>query len=121
MRALTEYEEHRLRENISRGRHVALVDSTFEIIAFEEGLSELSAAIREVGEVVSTLPSPGDAPESQIRFSLLVASDLSSSEIAERLDFSDTHVRLVIAATTSPSSNSSEAVSKPSQVEPPVP
>ena len=123
LRALTEYEEHRLRENISRGRHVALVDSTFEIIAFEEGLSELSEAIREVGEVVSTLPSPGDAPESQIRFSLLVASDLSSDDIAERLDFPDTQVRLVIAGTTSSSSNSPEETatseeSKPSQAGP---
>jgi two-component system chemotaxis sensor kinase CheA len=47
LRALTEYEEHRLRENIRRGRHISLVDSTFEISAFEEGLSELSRAVRE--------------------------------------------------------------------------
>ena len=36
LRALTEYEEHRLRENLQRGRHLSLVDSTFEIIAFED-------------------------------------------------------------------------------------
>src|SRR5262245_25632195 len=75
LRALTEYEEHRLRENIRRGRNICLIDSTFEIISFEEGLSQLTAAIREVGEVLSTLPAPGEAPEAQIRFSLLVASD----------------------------------------------
>ncbi len=95
LRALTEYEEHRLRENVRRGRHVSLVGATFEIIAFEEGLSELSAAVREVGEVVSTLPSPGDAPESQIRFSLLVATDVSADQLAERLDISDASVRAV--------------------------
>lgn len=95
LRALTEYEEHRLRESIRRGRHLTLVDSTFEIIAFEEGLAELSGAIREVGEVVSTLPSPGDAPESQIRFSLLVASDVPVASLAARLDFPDTEVRSV--------------------------
>ena len=98
LRALTEYEEHRLRENIARGRHLALVDSTFEIIAFEEGLSELSSAIREVGEVVSTLPSPGDAPESQIRFSLLVATDLPADQLAARLDLSGASVREVLRA-----------------------
>lgn len=86
LRALTEYEEHRLKENLRRGRHLALVDSTFEIIAFEEGLSELSSAVREVGEVVSTLPSPGDAPESQIRFSLLVATEIDVQHLAARLD-----------------------------------
>ncbi len=93
LRALTEYEEHRLRENIRRGRQIALVDSIFEIASFEDGLSELSSAIREVGEVVSTLPSPGDAPESQIRFSLLVATALQPDRLRERLDFPDTQVQ----------------------------
>jgi len=95
LRALTEYEEHRLRENLRRGRHLALVDSTFEMIAFEEGLSELSVAVREVGEVVSTLPSPGAAPESQIRFSLLVATEIDPERLASRLDFPNTEVQLV--------------------------
>lgn len=93
LRALTEYEEHRLRENIGRGRHIALVDSIFEIASFEDGLSELSGAMREVGEVVSTLPSPGDAPESQIRFSLLVATDIEPDQLRDRLDFPDTTVQ----------------------------
>lgn len=108
LRALTEYEEHRLRENLHRGRQLALVDSTFEIIAFEEGLAELSGAIREVGEVVSTLPSPGEAPESQIRFSLLVASDLSSVDLAARLEFPDTRVRSVFANSGDFASDESE-------------
>ncbi|MGH0034348.1 MAG: chemotaxis protein CheW [Myxococcota bacterium] len=95
MRALTEYEEHRLRENLRRGRHIGLVDTMFEIIAFEEGLAELSSAIREVGEVISTLPSPGETPESQIRFSLLVATDVGIDELSGRLDFSETEVRSV--------------------------
>ncbi len=95
LRALTEYEEHRLRENIRRGRHIWLVDATFEIISFEEGLNRLVSAIREVGEVLSTLPTPGDAPEAQIRFSLLVASDTPSSEVVSRLGLPANAVRLV--------------------------
>jgi two-component system chemotaxis sensor kinase CheA len=95
LRALTEYEEHRLRENLARGRHIALVDSTFEIASFEDGLSELSGAVREIGEVVSTLPSPGDAPESQIRFSLLVATEFDPDRLRARLDYPNTHVELV--------------------------
>jgi len=98
LRALTEYEEHRLRQNIRRGRHIALVDATFEIIAFEDGLSELSAAIRENGEVLSTLPAPGEAPESQIRFSLLVATQLAPEALGERLDFPSASVRPVLRA-----------------------
>jgi two-component system chemotaxis sensor kinase CheA len=96
LRALTEYEEHRLRENIERGRHIVLVESTFEIISFEEGLSELSAAIREIGEVLSTLPAPGETPESQIRFSLLSATDLPLGELSSRLNFPNAGVRSVL-------------------------
>jgi two-component system chemotaxis sensor kinase CheA len=95
LRALTEYEEHRLRENLRRGRHIALVDSTFEIASFEEGLSDLSGAVREVGEVVSTLPSPGAAPESQIRFSLLVATEVDPDRLRDRLDYPDTEVQSI--------------------------
>ena len=56
---------------------------------------ELAAAIREVGEVLSTLPTPGEAPEAQIRFSLLVASDAPTSEVVSRLGLPASAVRLV--------------------------
>jgi two-component system chemotaxis sensor kinase CheA len=108
IRALTEYEEHRLRENLGRGRGIALVDTMFEIIAFEEGLTELSAAVREVGEVISTLPSPGETPESQIRFSLLVAMDIPAQQLSARLAFSDTEVRVVRESGSAPLAAASE-------------
>ncbi len=113
LRALTEYEEHRLRENIQRGRHIMLVGSTFEIMSFDEGLSELSDAIRAMGEVLSTLPAPGDTPESQIRFSLLVASDLNIAELTEALDFPDAEVQSVRVG-----SPTAGAESKPTEPEP---
>jgi two-component system chemotaxis sensor kinase CheA len=99
LRALTEYEEHRLRENLRRGRQIALVDAPFEIKTFEEGLAELSGALRAGGEVLSTLPSPGESGESQIRFSLLVASDWDEAELAARVDFPGASVRTVRART----------------------
>jgi len=110
---LTEYEEHRLRENIQRGRHIMLVGSTFEIMSFDEGLSELSDAIRAMGEVLSTLPAPGDTPESQIRFSLLVASDLNIAELTEALDFPDAEVQSVRVG-----GPTAGAESKPAEPEP---
>jgi two-component system chemotaxis sensor kinase CheA len=95
LRALTEYEEHRLRENVRRGRRILLVEASFEILAFDEGLAELTAAAREAGEVLSTLPSPGAAPESQIRFGLLAASALDAEALRTRLDFPRATVRTV--------------------------
>jgi two-component system chemotaxis sensor kinase CheA len=94
--ALTEYEEHRLREGLRRGRRITLVDVSFDLACFEEGLSELTTAIRESGEVISTLPTPGESPESQIRFSLLAASELAASELASRLEIPERAVRDVL-------------------------
>jgi two-component system chemotaxis sensor kinase CheA len=123
LRALTEYEEHRLRENLRRGRHIWLVDATFEIISFEEGLSRLAAAIREVGEVLSTLPTPGEASDAQIRFSLLVASDAAASEVVGRLGLPASAVRVVrpggAAAAAGPAASPQPPTQSPPQQQPP--
>jgi two-component system chemotaxis sensor kinase CheA len=114
LRALTEYEEHRLRESLARGRRIHLVETCFEMVSFEEGLHELASAIREVGEVISTLPSPGDAPESQIRFSLIVAVDLDVRELASRLELEEGAVRAVGGGTRVGAAGSREPAPAPS-------
>ncbi len=127
LRALTEYEEHRLRENLRRGRRLFLVDTSFEILSFEEGLAELSEAIRGAGELVSTLPSPGEAPESQIRFSLLVATPLGETELGEQLDFPGATLRAVNEPALAPAESAGaaaapvEAVEDVSPLEAPAP
>jgi len=113
LRALTEYEEHRLRENVRRGRRIQIVEASFDILSFEEGLAELTAAIREVGEVLSTLPSPGESPESQIRFSLLVATELDPATLGARLELAPEAVR--------PASRAAAAQRAPARAEAPAP
>jgi two-component system chemotaxis sensor kinase CheA len=93
--ALTEYEEHRLRESLARDRNVLLAEATFEILSFEEGLAELTQGLAGMGEVLSTLPAPGECAESQIRFSLLVASERSAEEIAAALELPGVSIRRV--------------------------
>ena len=93
LRALTEYEESRLRDSLSRGRGLYVIEVDLELAAFEESLNELTRAIQEVGEVISTLPSPGAGSESGIRFLLLAASDLGAAELAERLELDAAAVR----------------------------
>lgn len=95
LRALTEYEEHRLRENLRRGRALYQVEAGFELLAFEEGLAELTEAARALGEVVSTLPAPGAQPDAQIRFSLLVASEHPADVFERRLDLPHASVRCI--------------------------
>jgi two-component system chemotaxis sensor kinase CheA len=100
LRALTEYEEHRLRENLRRGRRLLQVELGFELAAFEEGLREANAALAGVGEVISTLPSPGEAAQPRIRFSLLVASDLEAPALAARLELPEPAVRELVSASS---------------------
>jgi len=96
-RALTEYEESRLADALRRGRTLAVIEVEFEIASFEESLSELTRAIQEIGEVISTLPSPGAASDSGIRFALLAASELGAAELAARLELEPDAVRIVHA------------------------
>ncbi|MHB1844114.1 MAG: chemotaxis protein CheA [Deltaproteobacteria bacterium] len=69
---LTEYEEHRLRENAKSGLGLYRVRAAFELSTFDRGLSELSRKLKEVGEVISTLPAPQATDGSRIGFELIV-------------------------------------------------
>lgn len=95
LRALTEYEEHRLREGVARGRSVVLIDATFDLAGFEEGLAEISAAVREAGEIISTLPSAAASSEQRICFSLLVATSLDPDRLIRRIDQPNVCLRVV--------------------------
>jgi len=93
LRALTEYEESRLRSSIAQGRGLHVIEVELELSSFEEGLGELTRAIHEVGELISTLPSPGAGSDSHIRFVLLAASELGATELAARLELDPAAVR----------------------------
>jgi two-component system chemotaxis sensor kinase CheA len=79
---LTEYEEHRLRSSLAKGLPLYRVRAAFPIETFDQGLGALQAALKPLGEVISTLPAPGDADGSGIAFDLLFASPQALSEIA---------------------------------------
>ena len=114
LRALTEYEEHRLRENIRRGRHIFVVEANFPILSFEEGLSGLGDALRAVGEVLSTLPAPGAAPDSQIRFSILGASEQAPGRDRRRIiDTPGASLSPVVRATAAAAPRPVEAADRP--------
>jgi two-component system chemotaxis sensor kinase CheA len=54
---LTEYEEHRLRENIRAGRALYRVHVAFDLVSIDKGLDELKARLKPVGEIITYLPS----------------------------------------------------------------
>jgi two-component system chemotaxis sensor kinase CheA len=71
---LTEYEEHRLRSNVGKGIPILRVKVSFELAAFDRDLAGLSARLKRLGEVVSTLPSHDVVDADAIAFDLLFAS-----------------------------------------------
>lgn len=101
MGALTEYEEHRLKENCSKGRHIYVVHASFELTTFDQGLSQVTDILKGCGEVISTLPSVGENLETHIDFDLLVGSERNEQEFAELLK--DLDVTILVAGDTAAS------------------
>ena len=91
---LTEYEEHRLRQNMERGRRILQIETCHDLQSFDRALSELGEAIRAEGELISTLPSASEGGGTDLRFLLLAASDLDGPAMAAHLGLPETSVGL---------------------------
>lgn len=118
---LTEYEEHRLKENIRRGRNLFMLRTSFDLSNFDLGLAELDAALKSLGEVITKLPSSKAAEAGSISFDIIVGSDTSSEEIIgaiadERVEVLPIQRRAMVAGPTDVESPSPEA---PAQKSPP--
>jgi two-component system chemotaxis sensor kinase CheA len=72
--ALTEYEEHRLLDNLNRCRNIFNVHTSFELTTFDQELEKVSDVLKTCGEVISTLPSMGGNMETHIDFDILFGS-----------------------------------------------
>ena len=91
LNVLTEYEEHRLLENVRKERHIHLLKIDFYLSSFDQDLAELTQILKQQGEVISTLPSAGDIGE-RIAFQILYGSDLASAGICNLLDRDDLEI-----------------------------
>ncbi len=84
LNVLTEYEEHRLLENLKKERHLLRVKVSFSLGSFDLELAELSEILKKKGEIISTLPSAGDQPD-RIGFQLLFGTNSALEEVREQL------------------------------------
>ena len=85
LRVLTEYEEHRLKANAAKGVSLHRVRAAFDLATFDRGLAALNAALRPLGEVISTLPSPGTVDPSTIAFEVLLGSKEPAARVQAAL------------------------------------
>jgi two-component system chemotaxis sensor kinase CheA len=79
--SMTEYEEHRLLENVKKGRRIYSIRVSLLLSNFDSELMELTEQLKQVGEVISTLPSASGGLEAGIDFEILFGSELGSSEL----------------------------------------
>ncbi len=77
----TEYEEHRLRENVRKGVSLWKVRAVFSLDDFDQRLANLNGTLKPLGEVISTLPSSQPGDESSIAFDLIFGSSRPKEEI----------------------------------------
>ncbi|SEN21260.1 CheA signal transduction histidine kinase [Stigmatella aurantiaca] len=82
----TEYEEHRLRENVRRGVTLWRVRADFDLSDFDKGLSELNQRLKPKGEIISTLPSAQPSSASGIAFDLIFGAKVPEAELASALE-----------------------------------
>jgi len=95
LNTLTEYEEHRLLENIKKRRSIYSVRASFTLDTFDQELAELTELLKTCGEVISTLPSPGGGIELTIDFEILYGSDKETAAIAAMMDRENVTITLL--------------------------
>ena len=72
LQVLTEYEEHRLRENIQARNNLFVLRARFSFADFENGIRSLTETLKKHGEVICTLPTAGSGDG--IGFTIMLGS-----------------------------------------------
>lgn len=98
MNVLTEYEEHRLLASIKEGLNIFRVRASFPIMTFDQGLADLTNTVKEKGEVISTLPTPGLSPGDTINFDIIVATQTDREGLEGAIDNKEIKVDLAAKA-----------------------
>jgi two-component system chemotaxis sensor kinase CheA len=84
--SMTEYEEHRLLENVKKGRRIYSIRVSLLLASFDSELMELTEQLKQMGEVISTLPSASGGLDAGIDFEILFGSELATFELAPLID-----------------------------------
>jgi two-component system chemotaxis sensor kinase CheA len=103
LNVLTEYEEHRLLENLKKGNNLFRVKVAFDLSNFDQGLAAITDILKPAGEVISTLPCTGDLSE-RIAFQLLFGTSKSVAEVVDLVDDEEIDVESIVGGAQTESS-----------------
>lgn len=108
---LTEYEEHRILENLKNKKNLLKVKVDFDLCSFDQDLGGLTDLLKKHGEVISTLPSAGDLTD-RIAFQIIIGTDKGADEIVQLLGRDEAIVESVIGS-SKPAPPFPDVVSQP--------
>jgi two-component system, chemotaxis family, sensor kinase CheA len=82
---LTEYEQHRIGENLRAGRSLYAINVAFEVDKLDKNYRALSSRLDEAGELVTTLPDKTTAA-TLVGFKMLFAAALKEAEVKRAVE-----------------------------------
>jgi two-component system chemotaxis sensor kinase CheA len=85
-RALSKHEAHRLKEAIEEGSHLFVVNVNFDLATFDKRFRNLSDALAEDGEIISTLPGLATESPDKISFRIVCATKETREELMARIN-----------------------------------
>jgi two-component system chemotaxis sensor kinase CheA len=83
LQTLTEYEEHRLQENLQQGRRLYLIHGAFDVNTIDSDLEELRNRLKALGEVITCLPSDEEVGEDRIGLDLMLATGVDMAAVEQ--------------------------------------
>lgn len=93
VRSFTEYEEHRLRENVKKESNLFSIRLVLDNTTFDQELRDVTETLANYGEIISTLPSfdTGAGPDKMI-FRLIFGTTETQETLLKKLDREDVEI-----------------------------
>ncbi len=101
-KVLTEYETHRLNENIKSGMGLYEIKARFKFESFDKDLVDLNKKLQDIGEIITTLPSTGMSPELGIEFKLILGTGKDHLSVQNALDGESVEILVLGGSKTKP-------------------
>ena len=92
---LTEYEEHRLRTNISNGTPLYRIRAAFPLTSIDKGLEELKSHAKPLGEIITYLPTGNTTSDDSLELDILFASAAPLDQLRARIDGTGVNISAV--------------------------
>ncbi len=83
LNVLTEYEEHRLKENTNQRNNIYKIHLSFSFDTFDQELTQTNDVLKTKGEIITTLPNIHSEDTDNINFIIIFSTALDEAELEE--------------------------------------